>query len=119
MQRHGYRHYHRHRGGVCNCYTDLDTWLCSVMLPTVRSTYKRSETRQGAGQDLARNGSFAGCQVSVAYRVLCPVVFCSVVLVIVVMAESLTEIERKRVSGKSGSNQFSRSMTSRLDGGFF
>jgi hypothetical protein len=39
---------------------------------------KRSETRQGAGQDLVRNGSFAGCQVSVAYRVSYPVVFCCV-----------------------------------------
>jgi len=61
-----------------------------------------------------RNGSFAGCQVSVAYLVSCPVV-----LVIVVMVEGLTEIEtRERVSEKSGSSQFSRSMTSRLDGGF-
>lgn len=44
-------------------------------------------------------------------------VFCSVLLVIVVMVEGLTEIER--VSEKSGSSLFSRSMTSRLDGGLF
>ncbi|KAH7228245.1 hypothetical protein BKA60DRAFT_146314 [Fusarium oxysporum] len=83
------------------------------------AAYKRSETRQGAGQNLVRNGSFADCQVSVAYRVSCPVVFSSVLLVIVVMVEGLTEIERERVSEKSGSSQLDRSMTSRLDGGLF
>lgn len=35
------------------------------------------------------------------------------------MVEGLTEIERERVSEKSGSSLFSRSMTSRLDGGLF